>query len=287
MISNTELLDEATLPAEDALQLEAMLFARCYWYTLFNKIFGGTPDAATIEQLTSDVARDAIEEYAEASDTMRAFLDFLQQLADQDTEGLLDAARDEYTRVFIGPGALPASPYESPYRDAHDMALFQENTLSVRKCYEIYGLRARRIQAVPDDHVALECAFMAEMSSRALGAFRTGEAHGCAKDLRNQLAFASRHLTGWLDTFATSVRNSKAGAAAICYPQLLEAVAAFVTSDIDFMSEAAYTLENLHEDALAGAGVAPELASAQQALVTAQSLRPFGIEDNELVSIEN
>lgn len=276
---------EYTDRAQDALQLEALLVSRAYLYELFHKLLGGAPDEATLAALLGSTTADVVDEFGAADEALKAFGGFLAAIAADDQAALLDRAHDEYTRVFVGPAALPASPYESPYTGAHDMGLFQENTLAVRAAYHAYGLRVRREQAVPDDHVALLCAFQAQLAKRAIAAFREGEAAELAKLLRESGAFAEAHLAGWVGTYAESVRNSKAGAAAVLYPQLLEALAAFVRSDVQFTVEAAYWAEGA-EFVPAAAAVAPELAGAYDALVRLGALHPFGIQDNELIPVE-
>ena len=270
--------------SQDALQLEALLVSRTYLYALNNKLLGGTPDGEVLDALLSPTTADVVEEFSGNSPQLQALQQMLAQLRALDRDVLLEAARDEYTRVLIGPANLPASPYESPYQGAHDMALFQENTVAVRREYHARGLRVRREQAVPDDHVALMCAFMAEMGTRALNALRSGDASALAMRLRDQEAFQKAHLGEWLDVYATSVRNSKAGAQHVLYPQLLEGLAAFVKADADFLAESAYWAETQGD--VPAAGVAPELAAAQEALDALRALRPFGIQDNELVSVD-
>ncbi|MDO4891485.1 MAG: molecular chaperone TorD family protein, partial [Coriobacteriaceae bacterium] len=130
--------------SQDALQLEALLVSRAYLYTLFNKLFGGTPDAELLDVLLGQTTADVLEEFSANSPELRAFAAMLAEKRGEDGDVLLDGIRDEYTRVLIGPANLPASPYESPYTGAHDMALFQENTVVVRRAYHAQGLRARR-----------------------------------------------------------------------------------------------------------------------------------------------
>lgn len=269
--------------AQDALQLEALLLSRTYLYELFHKLLGGVPDEALLALLADDVTADVLDEFAAASDELKALGGFLAVLRADDRAELLDRARDEYTRVFIGPAALPASPYESPYTGQHDMALFQESTLQVRALYHAYGLRVRREQAVPDDHVALMCAFMAEMGARSLAALREGRAADLAALLREQEAFAEGHLAGWLGTYAQSVRNSKAGAKAVLYPQMLEGLAALVRADLAFLAEASYWAEDVGD--IPAASPASELAATGEALAALDALCPFGIQDNELVPL--
>lgn len=182
----------------EAQQVEAMLLSRAYLYTLFHKCFGGVPTAELLQVLEGGVTADVVDEYAEDDAAFAALKAFLGDLARADQAQLLESARDEYTRLFIGPANLPASPYESPYTGAHDLALFQQNTLDVRAAYHAAGLRLKREQAVPDDHVSLLCAYMAELSKRALVLFREGNFDGFALALRRQGAFVKGHLANWL-----------------------------------------------------------------------------------------
>ena len=85
---------------------------------------------------------------------------------------LLEAARDEHVRLLVGPGALPAIPWEAPYRTG-EPTVFQEGTLAVRAAYRARGVEPKRLARVPDDHVALLCAFMAQRGA-ALAALLIG-----------------------------------------------------------------------------------------------------------------
>lgn len=267
----------------EAQQVEALLYARAYLYGLFHKLLGGAPDAEVLDVLLGPDTADAVEAYAAESEPLAGLLAFLETLRAEERSDLLERARDEYTRVLIGPAALPASPYESPYRGAHDESLFQENTLTVRRLYHARGLRVKREQAVPDDHVALLCAFAARLATRTRDAFAARDADALAAGLRDQAAFFARHLDGWLDTYARAVRNSKAGSQAVLYPQLIEALAAFVAADAVFLGEAAFWAEWLDGELPVVDALPP---GTQTALAGLDALRPFGIEDNELVELE-
>lgn len=269
----------------DIAQLQALLGARTYLYTLFHKLTGGTPNAELLGAVLSPMTADVVEEYAEDSEPMKALLGFLDSLRTHDADELLDQAKDEYTRVFIGPGTLPASPYESPYTGSHDMSVFQENTLAVRAIYHEQGLRVRREQAVPDDHASIMCAFMARMGARSLERLLAGDYAGLASGLRAQRAFVGSHMANWLGIFAESVRNSKAGSAAVIYPQMLEALDVFAKIDCVFLDESAYWAENA-ESAGAPCELIPELKGLAESLESLEVIRPLGIQDNELVPLD-
>ena len=277
-------MTHASVSETERTQLEVLLFGRTYLYTMFHKLFGGQIDSALLDELEGTALSDVVDEYAAENQTFAALQEFLDGLRSADQAQLLDAARDEYTRVFIGPAALPASPYEAPYTGRHDMTTFQENTIKVRRIYAAAGLQAKRLQRVPDDHISLECAFVAAQARQTLEAFRAGKWQECAEQLRAQGAFVQNHMANWFGAFAKAVRGSKAAANPVLFPQMLEAAAAFVTQDVTFTVEAAYWADENVEAAQAFEAF-EALGAAQASLDMLAALHLTGIEDNELVSI--
>ena len=204
-----------TDPAGESVALEALLLARARLYALFHKLFGAAPDAAAIEALLGEATADAVDEYAEDDETMRGFGRFLSELAAvEGRAALLEAARDEYVRLLVGPGALPAIPWEAPYRTG-EPTVFQEGTLAVRAAYRARGVQPKKLQRVPDDHVALECAFMALEARRSLAQLIACDVRALAAGLRAQQSFAVEHMAGWLGEYAKGLRRS---ATAVLYP---------------------------------------------------------------------
>ena len=207
----------------ESIDLEALLLSRAYLYTLFHKLFGGTPDAAMVTCVLSETTRDVVEEYAGDDPSMKGLGRFLENLGEcVDGAVLTDQARDEYTRLFIGPGELPCQPMESPYR-TKDAAVFQENTLAVRAIFREHGLQLARLMRIPDDHIATMCGFMAHEAERSLAELCAGNVDALAASLRGQEAFVRDHMLTWVDDFARCARRSKT---AVLYPQMIEALSA-------------------------------------------------------------
>ena len=101
---------EAANLRRESIDLEALLLSRTYLYTLFHKLLGGTPDEAVLTVLLSDETVDAVEEFTGDNPSMQGLGRFLTDLREcVDVSVLLDSARDEYTRLFVGPAALPRS----------------------------------------------------------------------------------------------------------------------------------------------------------------------------------
>ena len=254
----------------ESIDLEALLLSRTYLYTLFHKLFGGTPDAAAVTCVLSETTRDVVEEYAGDDPSMKGLGRFLENL---------------------GPGELPCQPMESPYR-TKDAAVFQENTLAVRAIFREHGLQLARLMRIPDDHIATMCGFMAHEAERSLTELCAGNVGALAVSLRGEEAFVRDHMLTWVDDFARCARRSKT---AVLYPQMIEALAAFVRNDAVLLSEAACWAEEARDvcgemisgglGALSGSPEAAAFAEVSDALAALARLHPFGVEDHELVSI--
>lgn len=281
--------------AEDA-DVASLLACREYLYTLFHKLFGGNPSRELLEALASEATEVALGAYAEGSEALASAAGFLASLRDRASSELLDAARDEYTRLFIGPAELVAYPWESPYV-SRQASVCQESTLAVRRAYEAHGLQPRKLLRVPDDHVSLMCAFLSRLAGEARKTLLAGDLAAFATVQREQESFVRGHLLGWLPEYARFARRSKT---AVLYPQMIEAFADFAVVDATFLSESAFWAETMVGDALgedaaecalrdARCARDPEEAAARERLVMAASelgaLHLQGIEDNELVPV--
>ena len=272
-----------------------LLAARAWLYELAYKCFGGEPNEALLAEVCGSQTRAAVVAYAQDCEQMAGLAKLLDELAEQDAATLLDAARDEYTRMFEGLGALPAPPCRAPYTGSRDAALFQEVTLAVRELYRAQGLRMRREQAVPDDHVVALLDFAARQAMHLFDAFAAGDA-GFAVAARVQYEIAQGFMADWLGEYARLVRNSRVGSHAVLYPQLLEAVDAFTQVDCVFLGEVAYWFEQQAPKGDCARKEAPaniptalkgcDAVAVREAAGRLSALRLIGLEDNELTELD-
>jgi TorA maturation chaperone TorD len=280
----------------EATDVASLLACREYLYTLFHKLFGGVPSRELLEALTGDATEAALGAYAEGSEALASAAGFLSSLHDGASSGLVDAVRDEYTRLFVGPAELVAYPWESPYV-SKQASVCQESTLAVRRAYEAHGLQPRKLLRVPDDHVSLMCAFLSRLAGEARKALSTGDLAALAAVQREQESFVRGHLLGWLPEYAHFARRSKT---AVLYPQMIETFADFVGVDATFLSESAFWAEKTTGDVLGEDAAGrmlrdavrtcdSEESAAREQLVAATrelaALQLRGIEDNELVPV--
>ena len=150
--------------------IELVLSNRLFLYSLTHKLFGREPDAEMLNILTDEHTGEAFallsEEEGDIMDRTASFLGEIRE--EKENPAFLEEAKDEYTRLFIGPVSLVAPPWESVYGQK-DAMLFQESTLEVRNTYRLFGLIPEGYPHVADDSLALELHFMALLAQRSPG----------------------------------------------------------------------------------------------------------------------
>lgn len=109
----------------------------------------------------------------------------------------VDALAYDYQLLFVGPGRPRAVPYESVYRGKEGL-LFDEQTFDVRRAYEAFGLMAPELNREPDDHIALEFAFLAHLCLTALDAIEQDDDFTADRCLAAEQAFLADHVSQWV-----------------------------------------------------------------------------------------
>lgn len=210
---------------EDAI---AFLHGRAFVYELGHTVFGGEPDEGLFETLRSDVFVATVEQLAEQVDSLAGLSDYLATLRDDEVRAEeLERAVSDYQRVVLGLGAMSAAhPWESFYTNNRQL-LFQRETLEVRTAYREFGYLPEQYPRVADDHIALECAFMAALAAQTIKVFGE-DAEGVGELIEGQLRFVRGHLMKWLDRFAADL---DADAAAGLYATVAAVLAGYLAFD--------------------------------------------------------
>lgn len=104
----------------------------------------------------------------------------------------VEAAEQDYLKLFVGVGTPLAPPWESAW--ASDARLiFQRETLDVRYWYRDAGLQIARLHHEPDDHLGLELEFVGMLLER-------GDGDAAA-------AFAAAHPRAWVARWNAAVQD--------------------------------------------------------------------------------
>ena len=220
---------------------EVLLCNRLFLYSLLHKLFGREPDEELLNILTEEHTGEAFallsEEEKDIMDRTAAFLQEVRE--EKQNPAFLEEAKDEYTRLFIGPVSLVAPPWESVYGQK-DAMLFQESTLEVRNTYRQFGLLPEGYPRVADDSLALELHFMALLAQRSLDAFYAGKYDDLAADLSGSADFLKKHLLAWVPKFLERMKGARSN---ILYPQMCLVLDEFLRKDAGTVSEILKALE--------------------------------------------
>lgn len=159
--------------------------ARANLYGLLARLFYAAPDAALLQAIA------AADEIAAPESALAISWHGLQAVSEvMDVE----AAEEEYGRLFIGLGQGELMPYLSWYLTGF---LMEEPLAKLRDDLAELGL-ARTVEvSEPEDHIAALCEVMRWLA--------TGDADTAPAALARQRAFFARHLQPWYARFANDL----------------------------------------------------------------------------------
>lgn len=202
------------------------LVARRFGYLLFQRLFGTEPSDELFDAIDEDVATRAFG-FVDVEGTTAAYGRELLDLAQAENRDL--AARlSDYTRLFVGPAALPAPPWESVYLEGKRMVM-QPSTLDIRNVYRAHGFLPALYPRVPDDHLALELDFLASLAAEACDAYDRGDEGRMRDALEASGDFIADHPLKWIDAFACDLEE-KGGSD--FYACAAKALASFMAADV-------------------------------------------------------
>jgi TorA maturation chaperone TorD len=226
---------EASVAVNNVIQ--DVLQSRAYSYLLFQNLFGSEPTEKLLRTACGKETFNVLDVYAvdggsPYSSALSAAILALESLHGRTGEDI-ERLQSEYTKLYIGPLELRAPPWESIYV-SKKMQLFDENTLNVRNFYRSQGFLPTEYPKVADDHIALECAFMARLGDRACTACSDGE-YSVAKDtLDASCRFMKEHLLLWLPSYVADLEKIKE---AEFYPIMARLVMEYATVDYGIILE--------------------------------------------------
>ena len=211
------------------------LAARRYLYAFFQSVFGNEPSAEQHGAFDAALCEAALSEAGMEPEACGSAARLLAALrgALASPEGI-SSLHGEYTRLFVGPGKLPAPPWEG-YWLSVERRLFTRATLEVRQCYRTCGFAASGYPRVADDHLAIELDFLSALALRAFDGFQAQDAEAMRAALRASREFLDAHLGRWLADFARAL-GPAAGERSL-FSAAAVALADFVQGDADWLRE--------------------------------------------------
>lgn len=156
--------------------------------------------------------------------TIDSAIGILDAFAESLKEKDLDAARLElevdYNRLFVGPSALLAPPYESFYVSAR-LEEGERGTVrgaperEVNAEYAAHGLAMPTEFVEFPDHIAVELEYLSLLAKHEAEAWESGDEEAALALQDDQESFRTEHLGTWIEPF---VRNVAGGAKTAFYP---------------------------------------------------------------------
>jgi TorA maturation chaperone TorD len=183
-----------------------ILFGEALLFNLLGRLLYAFPEGDWLRSLyTNDVFKEApfAMDQPEVIEGLALLDRWGRSPAGIDETSLQDLKIDN-TRLFFGPGRVLAPLWESVYF-TEERLVFQESTLDVRRWYQRYGLEPENLHKEPDDHIALEMAFIAHLASLSVEALETGDEDKCESLLLAQRDFANEHLLKWAAVWCQQV----------------------------------------------------------------------------------
>lgn len=184
----------------------AALCNRWFLYSFFGRLFAAEPDGDLLDLVEGDHLAEECSMLDAADRQVGKILCFRARGSVLDRETDLEALVGEYTKLMIGPGKVPAPPWESIYVSREPL-LFQESTLEVREAYAAAGFEAAGYPREADDHLATELNFMAALADRAVRAYESEDIEVYENALRAQSRFLKNHLLVWVGEFSDRMND--------------------------------------------------------------------------------
>ena len=180
-------------------EVSAVLQSRAAVYSFLSRVFRQEIGADELAQLVRELTGSGIEQGA-AGEGYEVLQQFARDVQESDLASVTAALATEYTRLFYTNNPDDVFLFESVYT-SEDHLLMQRARDQVVQLYRQEGLDKEHSFQEPEDHIALELAFMAFLCTRTLEALETdGEA---ARDyLNKQRAFLMDHLLVWVPEFS-------------------------------------------------------------------------------------
>jgi len=135
----------------------------------------------------------------------------------------------DYSKLFVGPYGLLASPYGSVYLEGKSQVM-GNSTIDVKKRYAEEGLDIGLKEA--PDHIAIELEFMYFLIFQEITAFNNQDYNEVNRYQGKQKAFLETHLGVWVSDFTDKVAEN---AETVFYKNLARLTKSFVTEDLKYL----------------------------------------------------
>lgn len=198
-------------------------------YRMLSRCFAREIDAAFADEFVNDFAFESDDE------TLVGILGIMQDSLSNINETGIEMLAVDFDRVFFGMGPLTARhafPYESVYTSDRGI-MMQDAYAQVAKIYREQMLQKDSSFTEPEDHIAVELAFMATLAERTAEFLCKGFEEAAEETVSQQQAFLQNHLLNWAERFCIDLKAACDG----FYGALADFLIEFLKTDSQLLSE--------------------------------------------------
>ena len=136
----------------------------------------------------------------------------------------------DYSKLFLGPFGLLASPYGSVYLEGKSQVM-GNSTIDVQKRYAEEGLDIGLKEA--PDHIAIELEFLYFLVFQEIAAFNDNDFNNMNLYQSKQKSFLETHLGVWVTDFTNNIAENTE---TVFYKNLARLTDSFVIEDLKYLS---------------------------------------------------
>lgn len=185
-------------------EFSRILTSRETYLRLLSRLYASEVDTKLFKELVQSSFPEDCDDVAMAKG-YRLISSYLHSAT---LDPITDLAVD-YARVFLGAGiqeSKAAYPYESVYTSPKRL-MMQDARDQVLAAYRTHGLDKSDSVDVPEDHIALQCDFLAHLSHQTIGAFDLQDWARVSSSLIEQQNFLTAHLLNWVPQFCEDIQK--------------------------------------------------------------------------------
>lgn len=193
---------------EYEINITDIIHTRSWMYETLGKLYITIPNK---DLLTSLKDSNIFKELVDIGEKDESVIELSNLIESNDIleESYIDKLKEDYYKLFIGPGSLLAPPWRSVYV-SEERIIFDEHTLEIREIFSNYGVSINAENKVPDDHIGYLLQFMSILSNRSRELLNEDKNQDAVDLLYAQKEFLNDYILAWSnELFENIIENSE------------------------------------------------------------------------------
>jgi anaerobic sulfite reductase subunit A len=220
------------------------------FYAFLSRLFGKEVDEEALKMIIASqptvdflASSQQTKELKDGNRLLRNFVDQAKSLNAREKQDLLTGLAAEYADLFLGLRSKPVLVCESAYLGEYRM-YYGKPFSQVKDLYGRSGFEKRKNFLEPEDHVAVELDFMANLCRQTHLSLDEKNVQNAVHYLAMQKEFLMDHVLRWVPDLCETLKKT---AESSLYKSLASLTSGFISMEAGVVDELAKTLENFRE----------------------------------------